>query len=249
MSAGRDALEAYPAALYAAVHTGVPGDIDFYRRVCTGAKRVLELGTGHGRVQAAVAADGAETIGIELHPGMADLARTRGLTVLEMDMTTFEAPGTYDRIIVPYCGMLVLLDRTSVVACLRRAREHLAPDGLLVFDSWNADPFHADVADEGPGQDEFALVKSVTAEGRRWDIFERSRWTPAERRIDATYLHVSGEASIEATIQQRYLVSDEIPGLLEDAGLTPLVFHGGFDQAVFEADDSELLIVTATASE
>ena len=27
----------YPAALYAAVHTGQPGDVAFYRRICAGA--------------------------------------------------------------------------------------------------------------------------------------------------------------------------------------------------------------------
>ena len=34
----------YPADLYASLHRGKEGDEEFYRAVCAGADRVLELG-------------------------------------------------------------------------------------------------------------------------------------------------------------------------------------------------------------
>ena len=42
----------YPAHLYAAVHDGNAGDVEFYRQRCAGAESVLELGCGDARVLA-----------------------------------------------------------------------------------------------------------------------------------------------------------------------------------------------------
>lgn len=44
----------YPADLYAALHTGNEGDEDFYRTVCLGAERLVELGCRSGRLLSAV---------------------------------------------------------------------------------------------------------------------------------------------------------------------------------------------------
>ena len=53
------------AELYALVHTGTTGDIDFYRDVCQGSEHTLELGCGHGRVLTQLARGSALTIGLD----------------------------------------------------------------------------------------------------------------------------------------------------------------------------------------
>jgi SAM-dependent methyltransferase len=65
------AFEVDPAArrlarLYALVHRGNAGDVDFYVRACAGAARVLELGCGTGRVLRAVAEVAGHVTGLDL---------------------------------------------------------------------------------------------------------------------------------------------------------------------------------------
>jgi tRNA G46 methylase TrmB len=46
---------ALAAELYRLTHRGNPGDVGFYRKLCSGVQSVLELGCGYGRLLAALA--------------------------------------------------------------------------------------------------------------------------------------------------------------------------------------------------
>lgn len=237
----------YPADLYAAVHAGQPDDVDFYLGVCDGAEKVLELGCGFGRVLEPLVAAGHDVVGLDNDERLLDLAARRapGARLVLGDMRTFELEERFERVLIPFSGLWCLLDPADVVACLTRAREHLAPGGYVVFDGYAADGFHASAAEAG--SDEPGLVKTIEVGGRRFDVFEHSYWDPATQRIDAVYDHVptDGGPAITATIPQRYFLAEEIPALLAQAGLAPLVLHGDFDQHVYDPDESPKLIVTA----
>ncbi len=237
-------LVAYPPALFAAIHTGTDGDVDFYRRVCTGARSVLEFGCGFGRIAKPLYDDGLEVVGLDLSEGLMAMAPA-GPTYLREDMRKVSLGRTFDRVILPYNGMYCMLDQPSVDAVLARAKEHLAPGGYFVFDAYAADAFHDLAEGELDAQDEFALVKEATFEGAPVEVFERSDWEPAQQRIDATYVHRVGEQLTKAQLPQRYLLSHQIVGLFERAGLSLVALHGGFDQHAFD-EDSPLLIATAT---
>jgi SAM-dependent methyltransferase len=238
---------AYPPALYAAVHRGNAGDVDYYRCVCAGAQSVLELGCGVGRIAHAVAADGCEVVGIERDRGLLDLAPAGPASLLRGDMRAFQLDRRFDRIIAPYNGMYCLLDEDDLLACLGCVREHLAPEGLFVFDGYAADAFHAEGAESAPGWDALEPVAAAEVDGVAWEVLEQSWWDPRTQRIDARYVHVaSGGQTVEATISQRYLLSHQVGGLLEHVGLRLMALQGGFDQAAFEPDQSELLIAVAT---
>ena len=71
----RTPLPRGPAELYARLHRGNPGDLDFYRRACAGASSVLELGCGHGRVLRAIATPETHLVGVDLDPELLALAR------------------------------------------------------------------------------------------------------------------------------------------------------------------------------
>ena len=55
----------YPADLYSPLHRGNEGDEEFYRAVCAGAERVLELGCGSGRILAVLADHVTELHGVD----------------------------------------------------------------------------------------------------------------------------------------------------------------------------------------
>ena len=68
--------DALHAALYAAVHTGTPGDRELYASVCRGAATVLELGCGAGRLLPVLAGSDRTVVGIDLDTHL--LARAIG---------------------------------------------------------------------------------------------------------------------------------------------------------------------------
>ena len=63
--------------LYALVHDGAPGDVAFYLRHSEPSQRVLELGSGFGRVAEALARERRVVVGLELDPVMIALAERR----------------------------------------------------------------------------------------------------------------------------------------------------------------------------
>jgi len=141
-----------------------------------------------------------------------------------------------------------VLDEAALLDTLRCARRHLEPGGLMVFDSWSADDFHANA--ERWDEELFEDVDELELEGVQYTVAERTRWRRDEQRLDVSYRFTprrGGEPAMDE-LPQRYLLSEEIPRLMEDAGLELVVIHGGFDQHVHD-EDSEQLIVTAQRPE
>jgi len=233
----------YPAGLYAAVHQGQPGDVAFYRRMCAGAHEVLELGCGFGRVARPLCDDGHSVTGVDLDPSLLELGRKRAprASLVEADFRELELGRRYDRILCPFNGLYCLTREADLLETLRRVRAHLRPEGLFVFDVYDADDFHTDAP--AGGDDVPELVTTVDALGTTWDVFEASLWDRSAQRIDAVYTHVphDGRPRVSATIPQRYLLSGQIEPLLAEAGLTLLALHGDFDESP-HGDQSRLLV-------
>lgn len=236
----------YPPDLYLAVHDGNPGDAYFYRRACTEGRDVLELGCGAGRVSCALAADGLEVVGVERDAELLARAPDCGARFVEADMRDVDLGRRFDRIIAPYNALYCALDERELVRVLARARAHAREGALLVFDGWSADRFHAEADPEEVDAPE--RVKTVEARGGTWDVYEHSRWERDAQRIDAHYRHVprEGGEAVEATIAQRYLLSEQVGPLLSEAGFELLALLGAFDDEAFDAD-SEHLIGVAVA--
>src|SRR5690606_22655582 len=114
-----------------------------------------------------------------------------------------------------------VLTEEDLVRCFARVRDHLAPGGRFAFDVWTADHFHFEESDgdEETVDDDNEPVARFELDGVDWTVYERSSWDRSLHRIDATYLHVSREAFVEATLPHRYFTSDELPDLLARGGL------------------------------
>lgn len=246
-------MSEYPAKLYAAVHDGNPGDVEFYRRRCAGARSVLELGCGDARVLAALAAPGRALVGVDIDPELIELARARlqatpgaEFELRRADMRELVLDRRFDRVIIPHGGLYCLLDEASVGATLARVAALLEPDGRLILDCWAADGFvlEADPDDQDPSWLE--VVKAVELDGERWEVLERSSWDKATQRIDATYLHVrvGEEEAVEGLLRQRYVLAEQLRALLAAAGLELLELHGDFTGSEYDFD-SELMVAIA----
>lgn len=237
-----------PFELYRALHRGNEGDVDFYRRVAAGARTVLELGAGDGRVARALAADGLDVTALELSEEAIEIGRASAegdrVRWVSGTMERFDLGRRFDRVVAPYNAVYCLTTPAAQRSCFESVARHLAPEGLFVFDVWSAEAFH-DEADEGEVP-EPELVDEVEVRGEPYRVFESASWVRAEQRLGVTYTYVpsaGGEPKV-SEIPQRYLLRDEVEEMLEASGLELVVAHGGFDQHVFD-ESSDSMIVTA----
>ena len=238
----------YPADLYASLHRGNEGDVDFYRAACAGAGRVLELGCGSGRILAELADQVPELHGVDSSEDALALARRNLPASIELhrgEMESFDLGGGFDRLLIPFNGIYCLPDLASVRRTFVQVEKALAAGGLLVFDGYAGDPIHEDDSfDEG--FDEEGEIATVEARGKRWQVFERSEYERSAQRFSVHYRYLAEDdgEEIRATIRHRYLRLEEALEALEAAGLEPLVAHGDFDQRIYDSD-SDHMIITA----
>jgi SAM-dependent methyltransferase len=196
------------ARLYAALHHGNPGDLEFYLSHCATARRVLELGSGAGRLAIPLAESGVHVTGVELDPGLLALARenvarreaslARELTTsfVAGDMTSFVEPGAFDRVLIPYSAFWCLPDVAAKRECLANAYRSLRADGQLILDVYDADVWMPDeedgdaaslVGSEGIDVDEFEHVGDLVFEGEQYRVWERDAWDHVRRVMRVEY--------------------------------------------------------------
>mmetsp|Transcript_67058 Transcript_67058/g.111492 ORF Transcript_67058/g.111492 Transcript_67058/m.111492 type:complete len:321 (+) Transcript_67058:127-1089(+) len=137
--------------LYSMLHLGgFDGDLDFYSDNCrrAGARRVLELGCGDGRVGAAICMHSQfEYVGVELCESFAERARSRlPPTAVVINADFLEALPKHT---VPFD---VVMCCANTAFCIPRhdlfglCSSVLARGGILLFDVYNALSWHCDAS-------------------------------------------------------------------------------------------------------
>lgn len=125
---------------------GLAADVAFYRGLArrTGGP-ILELACGTGRVAVPLARDGHRVVGLDTSGAMLERAKRRAETarvsveLVSGDMRDFALPEAFALVLIPAASFLIL-PPAERPACLARAREHLAGDGLFVLDVFQPDP-------------------------------------------------------------------------------------------------------------
>jgi SAM-dependent methyltransferase len=244
------------ARLYALTHRGNSGDVEFYVRLCRDAASILELGCGYGRLLTALAAPGRELCGLDLDADLLQLCRSacaelplakrRTLELVQADMQRFAFERRFQRVLLPYNGLLCLLGPRAAARCFRAVRAVLEPGGVFAFDVWNADALAPEAL---RAADDDEPVARFEEGGRSWTVTERCRLGRGSQRLDVTYDYFpSGRAAPRSQcIRQRYYRSAELFGLLGAAGFTVTAKLGDFAGARF-GKRSQRLVVTASAA-
>ena len=138
------------AEYYDLIHTGTPGDLEFYvdHAVRAGGD-VLELGVGTGRIALPAVLAGANVTGIDNSYAMLvlcreklrEVGRTPGrLKLVLADMSSFRFRRKFSCIMMPYRTFMHLLTPDDQRRCLDRVWGHLVEGGLLVLNTWAAKP-------------------------------------------------------------------------------------------------------------
>ncbi len=119
------------------------GDVQFYLDAAGKFARVLDLGTGTGRVAWPMAEAGCSVVGLDVSKEMLKAAKEKrskysaatGKRVRfeHGDMANFNLPGTFDLIISPFRSFNHLIGPGEALRCLKKIRRHLRPDGKAVL--------------------------------------------------------------------------------------------------------------------
>ncbi len=242
------------AELYRLTHRGNPGDIAFYTKLCAEAPRVLELGSGYGRLLGALAHPGRQLVGLENDRALFALgqksvaalpeATRRGTRLVRGDMRKFEFSHGFERILLPYNGLYCLLGRREALSCFRSVRRALSPGGLFAFDVWNSDAFHEqrlDPSDDGGAEPLFGVSHAK----QRFQVFEATAIRKASQRLDVCYAYVPerGDREFHVRLAQRYFLSDELNQLLLRAGFSVVRRYGSFSGQRFSRGAARLVVV------
>ena len=138
------------ADVYDSIYAYVREDIPFYvQEASRSGGPVLELGCGTGRVTLPIAQSGIDIVGLDNSEGMLERARDKAALLEEAhgsmdlrmgDMRELSLGRTFPLIIIPFRSFLALLSVEDQVRCLTGIREHLEPDGRLIFNIFVPDP-------------------------------------------------------------------------------------------------------------
>lgn len=230
--------DTHDARLYALLHRGNAGDVEFYLEECRNARAVLELGVGFGRVASRLVAAGIPVTGVDNHAGLLALAVAHasgqaGAARFDAelcDMRSFELGRKFDRILIPYSGLFCLLDAAGVQACLTRCREHLTPEGRLLFDVYESDSFHDTCEPDDFDETEREPVVELMDGAVRMAVFEHSSWDKPVQRLDITYEYFDAHRKLVHTsvVRQRYWLLRQFAPTLAEAGFELESLRGGF---------------------
>lgn len=197
--------------------------------------RVLELGAGSGRLAVPLARTGLDVWAVDASEAM--IERLRGkpdadrVRALVDDMAELTAPGLgeggFGVVLCAFNTLFNITDTDGQRRCLARARELLAPDGVVVIEAFVPPP----------GGERDAAVGAVEPRHIGLDevVLTVSRLDPATRTITGQHVQLT-----EAGVRLRpwvlhYASPDELDALAAEAGLRLVERHAGWRDEEFTA--------------
>ena len=187
-------------------------DHDWFCGLAAGAASVLDLGCGTGLGTAALAARGAQVVGVDPAGPMLAIARAREggarVTWLQADARGLDLGRRFDAVLMTGHAFQTLLSAADRAAVLATIARHLAPGGRFFFDSRN--PEAREWEDWTP---------EATRERREHPRFGMvERWNAAE--VDSVTGVVTYETQYRLGDGRRYCATSRIafPGFEELSG-------------------------------
>jgi len=232
------------AALYDALNPPDASDAFYLGLVEGDGKRVLDIGCGTGRLAVDFARRGQLVTGADPAEGMLAMARARSGGEL-VDWVWMDAGGLaleeyFDLILMTGHVFQVFPDDAAMVDALAAARRHLAPGGLLAFDTRNP----AARAWEGWTADATAVEIDVPAIGPvrvAYDV----RAVEKEHVTYVTIFEFGGGDRLDVPDRLRFVDQARLEILLDRAGLSAVACFGDWDRTSFHPASREIIMLAA----
>ncbi|MBK5222699.1 MAG: class I SAM-dependent methyltransferase [Acidimicrobiia bacterium] len=201
----------------------------------TGARRVLELGVGSGRIALPLVERGLHVVGIDSSPSMLDLLRAKpGAAAIELheaDMAAPDlvAPGPFAVVLVTFNTFFNLDDAARQQRCLEGVARILAPGGSLVVEAFvPADP---------PDRVERDLSTARVSLDRL--VLTATEHDPASQTVTGQHVDITDAGIRLRPWRIRYATPAQLDEMAATAGLRLADRHAGWSGEPFD-DDSNL---------
>lgn len=219
---------------------------------------ILDVGCGTGRVVFHLAMQGHQVAGLDFSEAMLDRAhrKLKGRVDLQEQITlyqgsalTFDLPGKYRLILIPYNTLTHFGTSQDQRAVLGRLAKILHDDGLLVIDLPNAGDTFSTLDDDAvtlersfvePESGNLVMQQSVSSINRVEQL----------QQITWIYDEISSDSIVRRTVAPltvRYIFPVEMDLLLEVNGLRRVERYGDYDSSPFEDGCPRMIIVAAKA--
>lgn len=196
---------------------------------------VLELGCGTGRVTIPLAENGVRVVGLDILPGMIDLAKQKanGLPIewVVADVRSFQLRRKFCLVFESGSVFHHMLTRPDQEAYLARVREHLEDEGRLAFSLFFPKPRNLVSTDEveewftAEHPDGYEIKVSGID---KYDAFRQVKTETAYRR----WTDASGKEMTQvAPLSLRYVFPQEMEALLYYNGFEIVEQYGDVDRS------------------
>ncbi len=212
-------------------------DRDFYLNIAGEApKRILDLGCGTGLLCDAYAAKGHRVTGVDPAEAMLNIARQKKngneITWVQSKAQDFKSEQLFDAIIMTGHAFQVLLEDKDVVSVFRTMKDHLRPEGLILFESRNP---NIDWKSKWDYEMSLNTPYGVVLESRRFIQIDGDKMT-----FSLDYKFSDETLTSQSTL--RFWTKEQIEAHLSNAGLVVDTVYGDWDQLPFVAESSEEMI-------
>jgi len=222
---------------------------DFYLSLAReSGGRVLDLGCGTGLLASRLAQEGMAVTGVDPAEGMLRVARTRQggerVSWIKAKGQTLSLPDRFDLIYMTGHAFQALLTDNDAIAVLQTARDHLAKDGLLAFETRN--PARKAWLSWTPDKRRSA----ATADRGEIEEFFETKADPDTGIVDlaAHYRFADTGKTIVGRSRIRFVELDHLKRLLATANLAPVAWYGDWDRSSISLTSREFIVMARRAA-
>jgi len=232
--------------------------LDFYLGLAQeAAGPVLDVACGTGRIMLPCLKAGVDVEGLDLFPGMLTRLRHKASALgfdprlHQANMASFRLARRYALIMIPFNAFVHNLTTDDQLATLETCREHLAPGGLLAFDTYFPGPA-AIAAPDGARELEMEIAHPKTGlPARMWDTRSFDRVQQLQHSfVEIEMLDAKGMviATHPSKTTVRWIYKAEMELLLRIAGFARWRVLGGFDGRPLLHETDAMIVQAWTAA-
>ncbi len=236
-------LPAQAAIYYDAIHRELQDDIPFLLSVLPEAGRVVELGSGTGRVLVPLATAGLTMTGIDNDEAMLARAAARPnpatITSIKQNFISLALPTLFDAALISHNTVMHVPD-TQLNKLFQGIAAHLLPDGRLIIDTLN--PLLMMALDS---TEQWEEERTFTADNGD-EVTQFSRYTVDEQQqiVHVAWRYDVGRDSFSAVTDYHYHLPHTLQMMMHQHGLIWEATYGDYDKTPY-TDDSDLLLIVA----
>ncbi len=231
--------------IYHQVRDGV--DNNYYlSKILQTKGKVLEVGSGTGRLLTEALKNGADIYGIDISPAMIDILKSK-LNVDQRSRITlqnivdFRSESGFDLIIAPFRVLMHLNEKSDQMKALDNVYDHLNPGGTFIFDA-----FVPDLKMLINGMDNVTDFEGEFEPGNRMKRTVSTRPDLMNQIINVSFRldwnEGESDFSEEWQTPMRYFFRFELEHLVERSKFSNYRIFGDFDENDLQPESREFII-------